>query len=569
MLSRLKNDRVFPWVFAAVIVALLYGWWPYQSGTYKQRSSVAAGLFQLIKLDAEWVFCPAVPLIVGWFVWKNREELARLEIRPSPWGLVLILFALLLFWAGYKADTRYIGYLSAQVLTASLILWFGGEKWMRALAFPWLFLIFTWPMIPLENIISPKLRMLTTMLTSGFMNLIGMANTRVGTSIFSAGDAAHGLMQGAKFSLDVDAPCSGIRSLFALLMITALFGYLILTKASHRVSLFFSAIPFALLGNFVRMMLLAVCSQLFGMDFAVGRTVDGHLQMSTFHTMAGFFGFGLALAGMLLLCRFFEGKDAFSMDRMLGPLSPHGAEPEAVPQASPRRGAVFFLQMAWPLAATVAVLVICHFTPVSPISAPGLTLDLPAQFEDYTSHPMEMSTQEKNVFEEGVDLSRCLYYAPNGRNVLCTVVRSGPVLRSLHKPEVCLPAQNWNIADTRIQSLTMSDGRPLEIAILNVFRERRDEKGQRLRLRGVNVYWYAGLDRQTASYPWHVCLSHWDNIMRNINHRWCMASFFLTLPEAPADQVDAMQEMMAEETLKRFVGNFAPLIIVQGNALEK
>lgn len=569
LVSRLKNDRVIPWLCAAVIVGLLYGWWPYQSGIYRQRSSVAVGLWQLIQIDAEWIFCPVVPLLVGWFVWKKREELARLETKPSWWGLFLILGALLLFWAGYKADTRYIGYISAQIMTAGLVLWFGGEKWMRGLAFPWLFLAFTWPMIPLEERLSFPLRQLTTSLTSGFMNLVGMDNLRKGTSIFSAGSPALGLAQGAKFSLDVEAPCSGIRSLFALLMITALFGYLILSKTSHRILLFLSAIPFAMLGNFVRMLLLAAGSQLFGMEFAVGKTVDGHLQMSTFHTMAGFFGFGLALAGMFLLCRFFEGKDAFSMERMMGPVT-HGAEPEAAAaRPAPSRGHVFFLKTAWPLAATIAVLLICRWTPVSPISEPGLTLALPARFEDYTSQPLEMSAKEKSVFEDGVDLSRTFYYAPGGRNVLCTVVMSGPVTRSLHRPEVCLPAQDWKIDHTHLETITLSDGRALEVAVLALFRERQDEQGRRLRVRGTNLYWYAGLDRQTASYPWHVCLSHWDNVVRNINHRWCMASFFLTMPEIPADQADPMEEIMSEETLKRFVGNFAPSIIVKGDVAGK
>lgn len=34
---------------------------------------------------------------------------------------------------------------------AGLILWFSGWRMMRSLAFPWIFLAFIWPMLPLEE----------------------------------------------------------------------------------------------------------------------------------------------------------------------------------------------------------------------------------------------------------------------------------------------------------------------------------------------------------------------------------------------------------------------------------
>jgi exosortase len=176
------------------------------------------------------------------------------------------------------------------------------------LFFPWLFLMFMWPLFPLEERLAFPLRMMTASVSGGFLNLIGFSVVREGTALYSAGDALVGLGQGDLFRLDVEEPCSGIRSLFSLMMISALYGYLTLKSPGKRLILFLSAIPMAMAGNFVRMVMLAMASSWFGSEFAVGRNIDGHQEMSFFHSMAGFAVFGVALAGMFALCSVLERR---------------------------------------------------------------------------------------------------------------------------------------------------------------------------------------------------------------------------------------------------------------------
>ena len=67
------------------------------------------------------------------------------------------------------------------------------------------------------------------------------------------------------------AACSGLRSLFALGMVSLLYGYLSLEKGWHRFLLAAAAVPFAVIGNFVRMILLYVGTITLGKEVAIGK----------------------------------------------------------------------------------------------------------------------------------------------------------------------------------------------------------------------------------------------------------------------------------------------------------
>ncbi|MEZ5300560.1 MAG: archaeosortase/exosortase family protein [Verrucomicrobiales bacterium] len=64
--------------------------------------------------------------------------------------------------------------------------------------------------------------------------------------------------------------CAGLRSLFALMMVSALYGYYMLKKPWQRAALFLCAMPLAVLGNFARILLLVYGTIWWGSDFAIG-----------------------------------------------------------------------------------------------------------------------------------------------------------------------------------------------------------------------------------------------------------------------------------------------------------
>jgi exosortase len=165
--------------------------------------------------------------------------------------------------------------------------------------FHWCFLAFSWPLFFLTDIIAFRLRLVMIELSSAFLGFVGVENVRSGTAIRSPADIAAGIDQGARFALDIADPCSGIRSLFALLMVAALWGHLRLPKAWQVCAIVLCAVPLAILGNFVRVVLLVGASIALGPEFAVGAPDDP----SAFHFAAGIAVFVVALGGLVLAGR--------------------------------------------------------------------------------------------------------------------------------------------------------------------------------------------------------------------------------------------------------------------------
>jgi exosortase len=218
-----------------------------------------------------------------------------MEWKGETLGLPLLGFFGFIFWLGYITDIHYMAYLSFQGMIASLILWYSGRAMLKAVAFPLLFLTFMWPWLFLDNVVAFPLRLLMSKISHHFLNLIGISNLQIGSAIVSSPNFELGIRQGARFQLDVANPCSGIRSLFALTMISALYSYLTLPKIGQRWILFLCSIPLAILGNFIRILLLTFGTILFGTSFAIGTESDPSL----YHMGAGYFVYIIAVGGMI------------------------------------------------------------------------------------------------------------------------------------------------------------------------------------------------------------------------------------------------------------------------------
>lgn len=246
--------------------------------------------------DAEWGFGYFVLPAVLVLLWVSRERYRGLEARTTQWGLVLIVLALFLYFGGYKANQKFIGYFSGQILLAGMILWFGGWELMRRAFWLWVLFGLIWPLTFLINPLSFPLRKLMTILTATVLEVVDSDGViRRGTQIISAPNEEAGYGPGARFNLGVAAACSGLRSLFALSMVSLLYGYLSLERGWQRFVLLISAFPFAVIGNFVRMMMLYTGTVYVSAEFAIGAEKDP----SQFHIGAGLMVFVVALFCMM------------------------------------------------------------------------------------------------------------------------------------------------------------------------------------------------------------------------------------------------------------------------------
>jgi exosortase len=290
---------------AFAVVIGLYGLIPYNFGFESKARSVFEMLqrFWTDPSTADWHHGMIVPLISVGLILHRAKDLEKVVIQPSGWGVLGVVAALALFWVGYKIDITIVGFLSLQMMIGGLILWLFGWEMMKAVAFPYAFLMFAYPFYFLDTIVAFPLRGLMCQMSQFFLNLVGVDTLRVGTALVSAPDYAKGLAQGQRFALDVATPCSGIRSLFALMMVSALYAHLTLQKGWQKWALFLLSPALAVLGNFARMVMLTLGTILLGSAVAIG--TEEH--PTTFHMAAGFFVFVVALGGMVGVSRILQG----------------------------------------------------------------------------------------------------------------------------------------------------------------------------------------------------------------------------------------------------------------------
>jgi len=284
-------------------VCLVLGWLlfiqPYATGYFEDRDPLFEDVLTGFKRDGgEWSFGYFVPFAVGLLFYLKRKELLATPVKPSfLWGLLVMGVGFLLYFGGYKANVTYGGYLAIQILIGGICLWFLGVRWFFKCFWLWCLLGMMWPNVFLIQPISTPLRKIMVMLTSFFLSLIGVDSLRDGMAIITN---TPDPITGEPVVLSIAKGCSGLRSLFALVMLGFVFAAFALRKEWHR-WLLMATIPFvAIAGNFVRMLMLYFGSKFFGTEFAIG---EGHGNESPYHIGSGLVVFVVAL---ILLTSFIE-----------------------------------------------------------------------------------------------------------------------------------------------------------------------------------------------------------------------------------------------------------------------
>ncbi len=81
----------------------------------------------------------------------------------------------------------------------------------------------------------------------------------------------------------------------------------------------------------------------------------------------------------------------------------------------------------------------------------GISLTLPSSVGVWFGEDQKITEQELAVLARDTEFARKLYTNGRGDQIFASIVLSGQDLdNSIHRPERCLPAQGWSIADSRV-----------------------------------------------------------------------------------------------------------------------
>ena len=219
-------------------------------------------------------------MIVAFLIWYDRDKLKNAPVGSSRWGWAFLAVGLFLFIAGARTLQARLTLTALPVLLLGVVLYVWGKAVARVLLFPIAFLLFT---VPLNFLTQStfKLQFIETGIASAVCNLIGIHVNTIGTLVNSSDNAFH---------FQVDEGCSGIRSLMAIAMFSAIYGHLTQDKLWKKLAIFAAALMFAVIGNAGRLISVFVVGRFFGQDLAGG----------PYHAVAGFISFACAFVAMVL-----------------------------------------------------------------------------------------------------------------------------------------------------------------------------------------------------------------------------------------------------------------------------
>src|ERR1044071_3378464 len=119
------------------------------------------------------------------------------------------------------------------------------------------------------------------------------------------------------------------------------------------------------------------------------------------------------------------------------------------------------------------------------------------------------------------EFARKLYTDAAGNSIYVSIVLSGADLdNSIHRPERCLPAQGWTIADTRSLEVPLNDGKKLEVTRLHDVRQAPLRSGEMVSVYNLNYYWFVGYHHLTASHLKRTMIDIQDRVFKGYNQRW-------------------------------------------------
>ncbi len=220
-----------------------------------------------------------VPVISAFIIWQRREELFAIKVRPSWWGLPLVLLGGVMVIVATLGVEVFLGR-AAFVLTITGIVWLlGGTLILKRVGFPLFLLLF---MIPIPEILYNRITFPLQLVASQFADNVLSA---LGVPVLREGN----ILELPNQRLSVVEACSGIRSLLSLTYLSLIYAYFFEKKISVRVLLFLATIPIAIVANGSRVALTGIISQ-----------IKPELAEGFFHESTGWVIFMLALLIMIL-----------------------------------------------------------------------------------------------------------------------------------------------------------------------------------------------------------------------------------------------------------------------------
>lgn len=427
-----------------------------------------------------------IPPISLFLIWQQKDRLEQVSFSGSWWGVILVLVGGAMLLLGQFATVYTLVEYAYVVTLFGLVLAFTGTAAFRWLFMPLFILVF---MVPLPQFLlanlSTKLQLLSSQIGVFVIRLFGI-------SVFVEGN----VIDLGGYKLQVAEACSGLRYLFPLMTLGFLMAYFYKGALWKRVVLFLSSIPITVLMNSLRVGVIGVTVDHWGIDMA-----EGFL-----HEFQGWMIFmvcaGLMLAEIALLNRI--GREAGTWRQLFGVEFPEPTPKGA--QIQTRAMPASFIAASILLAVFVVTATVIP-RPSEIYPARTSFAEFPMQFEEWRGRRESM----EGVYSDTLRLDDYLLadYVNSGHaaNLYISWYNSQRKGEAVHSPRSCLPGGGWQMRDFGQRELpgVSAAGRPLHVnrTLIELGNDRQlvyywfQQRG-RIITNELSVKWYIFWDALTA-----------------------------------------------------------------------
>jgi exosortase len=223
--------------------------------------------------------------IVAYLTWRRRSDLAATTTVPNWWGFSIALWGAVQMLLGTLAAQIFIARTAFFISLVGAVLFLGGTRTLKALAFPLLLLLFLFPIPALVYArLTLPLQIFASSSAETILNWFGVPVLRDGN-----------ILELPHQRLSVVEACSGIRSLLSLSFLSLIYAYFFDHRVGMRWVLLAATVPIAIAANAARVTLTGLLSE-YRTDLAQG----------AFHLFEGWVLFIVALSLLIMAHQMFR-----------------------------------------------------------------------------------------------------------------------------------------------------------------------------------------------------------------------------------------------------------------------
>ena len=378
-------------------------------------------------------------------------------------------------------------------------------------------------MLPLTNDmegLTLPLRHMATKLTVIVSHGLGIDVIQQGTQIL---DRAN------RFQYDVEAACSGLRSLTTMLALACIFAFTAFRGTWKRALVIGSSVPFAVLGNTLRLLTIVIAAEHSGQK--AGEFVHEHWFFSLVPYIP-------AMIGLMLLARWLreDGERAGDVGAR-GPVvwRPVWAVGAAVLLVT--AGAAGFLatqhtrQKLGQPGVRVEARPMYSFESGASTNEPRRIAEsrvhLPARVLDFESREFPISHTTWETLPKDTVFGHRMYGQTNGITLDLQVVLMGADRSSIHKPQYCLTGSGFDIMKTEPQTIRVARPQAHDLPVMKLSLGRTVRDGENVRREGgVFVYWFVADGELTAEHRQRMWWMARDMLKTGVLQRWAYVICF-------------------------------------------